>query len=71
MNINLTINGQVLSATLEDNSAARDFLGLLPLTLHLELRLYREDRTTVQEALHGRGTSGNDAIHRRHHLLRP
>jgi hypothetical protein len=36
MNISLTINGQVLSATLEDNAAARDFLGLLPLTLDLE-----------------------------------
>ncbi len=36
MNIRLTINSQVLSATLEDNAAARDFLGLLPLTLELE-----------------------------------
>lgn len=36
MTINVTINGQVLSATLEDNAAARDFLGLLPLTLDLE-----------------------------------
>lgn len=36
MNISLTINGQVLSATLEDNAAARDFLSLLPLTLDLE-----------------------------------
>ncbi|HQQ70859.1 MAG TPA: cyclophilin-like fold protein [Alicycliphilus sp.] len=36
MNIRLTVNGQVLSAALEDNAAARDFLGLLPLTLDLE-----------------------------------
>lgn len=36
MNINLTINGQVLSATLENNVAAQDFLGMLPLTLELE-----------------------------------
>ncbi|CCH07538.1 cyclophilin-like fold protein [Achromobacter xylosoxidans] len=36
MNIQLTVNGQVLSATLEDSAAARDFLALLPLTLDLE-----------------------------------
>lgn len=36
MNIRLTINGQVLSATLEDNASALDFFGLLPLTLNLE-----------------------------------
>ncbi|MCX7659283.1 MAG: cyclophilin-like fold protein [Caldimonas manganoxidans] len=36
MNIQLTINGQVLSATLEDSAAARDFVALLPLTLDLE-----------------------------------
>lgn len=35
MDIRLTINGQLLTATLEDNAAARDFLGLLPLTLEL------------------------------------
>lgn len=36
MNIQLTMNGQVLSATLEDSAAGRDFLSLLPLTLDLE-----------------------------------
>ena len=36
MNLQLTINGQVLAATLEDNAAARDFLALLPLTLDLQ-----------------------------------
>lgn len=36
MNIKLTINGQVLAATLEDSAAGRDFFGLLPLTLDLE-----------------------------------
>jgi len=36
MKIYLTINDQVLSAELEDGAAARDFLGLLPLTLDLE-----------------------------------
>lgn len=36
MNIHLTVNGQVLSATLEDSAATRDFLALLPLTLDLE-----------------------------------
>ncbi|CAJ0715050.1 hypothetical protein LMG6871_01313 [Ralstonia edaphis] len=36
MNIRLTINGQTLSAALEDNAAARDFFGLLPLVLDLE-----------------------------------
>ncbi len=36
MNIRLTIDGQVLSATLEDSAAARDFAALLPLTLDLE-----------------------------------
>lgn len=36
MNIRMTINGQVLSATLVDSAAARDFLGLLPLMLDLE-----------------------------------
>lgn len=36
MNIQITINGQVLSATLDDSVAGRDFAGLLPLTLDLE-----------------------------------
>lgn len=36
MNIQLTINGQVLAATLEDSAAACDFAALLPLTLDLE-----------------------------------
>lgn len=36
MKILLTINGQVLSATLDDSAAGRDFLSLLPLTLELE-----------------------------------
>ncbi|WP_447740754.1 cyclophilin-like fold protein [Variovorax boronicumulans] len=36
MNISFTINGQLLAATLDDNAAAREFLGLLPLTLELE-----------------------------------
>jgi len=36
VNIILTINGQVLSATLEDSVAGRDFLSLLPLSLDLE-----------------------------------
>jgi len=36
MNIQLTIDGQVLSAKLEDNATAHDFLALLPLTLELE-----------------------------------
>lgn len=35
MRLQLTIDGQVLSATLGDNAAARDFLALLPLTLDL------------------------------------
>lgn len=36
MNLHLTINRQVLSATVEDSAAARDFLSLLPLTRDLE-----------------------------------
>lgn len=36
MSIRLTINGQVLSATLVDNATTRDFLALLPLTLEFE-----------------------------------
>ena len=36
MKLQLTMDGQVLSATLGDNPAARDFLALLPLTLDLE-----------------------------------
>ncbi len=36
MNLQMKINGQVLSATLADNAAVRDFLALLPLTLDLE-----------------------------------
>lgn len=36
MNIQLTIDGQVLTAKLEDSAAARDFAALLPLTLDLE-----------------------------------
>lgn len=36
MNIQITVNGQVLAATLEDSAIARDFASLLPLTLDLE-----------------------------------
>ena len=36
MKIRMTINGQVTTATLDDNATARDFLSLLPLTLTLE-----------------------------------
>lgn len=36
MSIQLTINEQVLFATLEDSAAARDLLSLLPMTLDLE-----------------------------------
>lgn len=36
MNILLTVNGQMLPATLEDSAAARDFAALLPLTLDLD-----------------------------------
>lgn len=35
MKIHLLINGQPVSATLDDNAAARDFLAMLPLTLSL------------------------------------
>ncbi len=33
--LRLTVNGQNLSATLEDSPAARDFCAMLPLTLHV------------------------------------
>ena len=36
MKIRLTINGKSMTATLDDNPAARDFLALLPITLKLE-----------------------------------
>ncbi|MEX1826878.1 cyclophilin-like fold protein [Luteibacter sp. CQ10] len=36
MDIRLTIDGHMLSATLEDSAAVRDFLALLPLALDLE-----------------------------------
>lgn len=36
VNLQLTINGQVLFATLLDDIAAREFLALLPLTLDLD-----------------------------------
>lgn len=36
MNIRLTVNGKVISATLADNPSARDFLALLPLSLTLK-----------------------------------
>lgn len=36
MNITISIEGQVLPATLEDNTTARDFAALLPLTLTLK-----------------------------------
>src|SRR6267378_1570481 len=36
MKIRLTINGKAITATLIDNSTARDFLTLLPMTLTLE-----------------------------------
>lgn len=36
MDIRITVNGRVLTATLVDGAAARDFLALLPLTLDLE-----------------------------------
>ena len=36
MNIRLTINGKVITATLIDNATAKDFVSLLPMTLTLE-----------------------------------
>ncbi|MGB7990003.1 MAG: cyclophilin-like fold protein [Candidatus Methylophosphatis roskildensis] len=36
MKIRLTINGRTVTASLNDNATARDFLSLLPLTLTLE-----------------------------------
>ena len=36
MKIRLTINGKTVTASLNDNATARDFLALLPLTLTLE-----------------------------------
>ncbi|HZP93959.1 MAG TPA: cyclophilin-like fold protein [Burkholderiales bacterium] len=36
MRIRLTINGTAITASLNDNATARDFLSLLPLTLTLE-----------------------------------
>lgn len=36
MKIRLTINGQTLAATLDDNPSARDFVAQLPLTLTLD-----------------------------------
>jgi hypothetical protein len=36
MRIRLTVNGQVINATLAENASARDFLALLPLSLTLE-----------------------------------
>ena len=57
MNIHLTINGQVLSANLEDNAAARDFLGLLPLMLVLEDYASTEKIAQLPEKLSTTGTS--------------
>lgn len=36
MKIRITVNDRVITATLDDNETARDFLSLLPLTLTLE-----------------------------------
>lgn len=36
MNIRIIVNGQILSATLDDNPTTRDFVSLLPLTVELE-----------------------------------
>lgn len=36
MQIRLTINGSSTTATLEDNSSAKDFLSMLPMTLTLD-----------------------------------
>jgi hypothetical protein len=36
MKIRFTLNGTVVTATLEDNATSRDFIGMLPLTVTLE-----------------------------------
>ena len=59
MKIRLTLNGQVTTATLENNAAARDFLAMLPITLKLddynatEKIAYLPRKLTTQDAPDG------------------
>lgn len=51
MKIKVTINGKVLTATLEDNPTAKDFISLLPITLNLEDYNKTEKISTLPQKL--------------------
>lgn len=55
MNIRMTINGKVVSATLDDSPVARDFASLLPLTLTLTDYASTEKVTDLPRALSKHG----------------
>jgi hypothetical protein len=61
MKIRITIGGKVVTATLIDGEAARDFVSLLPLTLTLEDYAKTEKISYLPRKLSTRGASaGND-----------
>ncbi|HBO1017302.1 TPA: hypothetical protein L4E59_005283 [Pseudomonas aeruginosa] len=51
MKIRLLIDGQPVSATLDDNAAARDFLAMLPLTLSLSDYAFTEKIADLPQKL--------------------
>ena len=57
MNIRLTVNGKVVSATLADNASARDFLALLPLSLTLKDYASTEKISDLPKKLTTQGAS--------------
>jgi hypothetical protein len=55
MKINLTIGGKVITATLADNTTARDFVSLLPLNVWMKDLFGREKYGDLPKALSGNG----------------
>ena len=59
MKINITVSGKTLTATVMDNSTAKDFVSLLPLTMSMEDLFKREKFGHLQKALSEKGPRKN------------
>ena len=59
MEINITVSGTTLTATVLDNPTAKDFVSLLPLTMSMEDLFKREKFRHLQKALSEKGPRKN------------
>jgi hypothetical protein len=59
MKINITVSGKMLTATVVDNSTAKDFVSLLPLTMSMKDLFGREKFGHLHKALSEKGPRKN------------